>query len=90
MKSKKNKDAQSYEQFLKELDEIGVVGCNHRVMIVPPASSEPKEGKAWTLVIYSKARHSTHTVVVAWYRTRAAARIHAKRLRKSLKQLIIR
>lgn len=57
-----------------------VIACDGvRVFIVPPGID-----KVWTLMI-EQDRKCHLDVVVAWYKTRAGARAHAKRLRSALK-----
>lgn len=87
MKSKK--EIKYNKQFIKGLSRDGVVGCKHWVKIMPPAKDEPKNEKAWTVLICQRgySNNKLFTIVVAWYKTHAAAKLYAKNLRKILKQL---
>ena len=75
----------TYNIFIKALAEDGVVECRHNVIIVPPASDLPKDERSWTLMVENGNWPSG--VVVAWYRTREAARNHARKIRKVLRVL---
>jgi len=68
--------------FIKALKKDGVVGAKHKVIIVPPGPDD--DMVEWTLVIDQQGGYGRSDVVVAWYRTRSAARKHAKILRKAL------
>lgn len=80
------------ESFIREIALNGVVGCSHRVIIVPPGKdwSRRDPERCWTLMIEQWGGNGFRgDVVIAWYKTRDAARQHAKLLRQALNQLVV-
>lgn len=65
-----------------------VIACRGvKVLVVSPGPVDPQypdEIRSWTVMI-EQDTNSTLDVVVAWYKTRADARRHAKKLRSALK-----
>ena len=67
-----------YEYILRD----GVIGCKGlSVKILPPYEEDVE--KCWTLFV--KQEGALDGVVVAWYRTRELARVHARKIRHTLK-----
>jgi hypothetical protein len=73
-------------EFIKALAKDGVVGCRHKVSIHPPSGDEPKNERVWTLTVDNG--RGLGDVVVAWYKTRDAARIHAQVIRRAFRLLV--
>lgn len=73
-------------RFIETLAKDGVVGCRHRVRIMAPSGDESKDEKVWTLMVDNI--RGPGDVVVAWYKTREAARKHAREIRKAFSLLV--
>jgi hypothetical protein len=91
MKDKRTEEEKSsHQNYLTTMAKCGVVGCAHSIKISPPGDDTPigDPERCWTLLIEQKSAHGPHTcIVIAWYKTRDAARRHAKRLYETLTQL---
>ena len=70
---------------MKKYKAMKCIGVRTRILDLGKETADNQnEGYRWVLAV-EHAPPSTQDVVIAWYRTRKDARIHARKIRKALK-----
>lgn len=89
MKDKRTPEQkEANRRFIKALAKNGVVGARHKVIIVSPDDKWSDDERVWTLMIDQQGYYGSTSAVIAWYKTREAARKHARVIRKAFSLLV--